>query len=115
MSKVINSVVYQRGKPRFSMSGKLMGDDITHTGKPISKSLTKKLYKYAVQEFQYAGLQSIVDNAMIVNIYTVADNDKVNDRYYHVDFINSSEFKLSVDGIMLDSKGKPFTDHGITI
>lgn len=91
--------------------------DFKDIDSPLSKTMNKKLVKYALTRLD-ADLRELVltKQYRIVIERTQYDTAKtLNESDYQVNFISNSGLMISVDCIYLDENNKPFLDHGLSL
>lgn len=94
-----------------------MTADFTDLQSELSKTMTDKLVKYALDRLD-ADLKELViskDYRVVVNRTTSRENELLSDSDYQVDFISKNGLMISVDYILLNSKNNPFIDHGVSL
>lgn len=105
------SEVLVRGKPRFSMCGERLPDNLIDTDQEISAGLVARLDRYALKVLQAAGFDV---QYWSCNVYTMDGDLPPSDRTYCVEFTNERGGLLGVQGI-LTSRGWPILDHGFVV
>lgn len=108
----MKSVVMTRG-PARSWWGQSLPTQLETTERKISKRLTARLYRYALDRLQASGFRSSVTDWK-VEVYTIDGDSPVDDRSYCVRWINDMGGYIEVIGILINN-GKPNLDHGLSI
>lgn len=98
---------------RCDMTGRALPQQVKTTGKTISKRLTARLYRYALDRLRQSGFQDAV-TGWEPEAYTLDADNPVDERTYCVRWVNQAGGYIEVIGIFI-SDGKPYLDHGLAI
>lgn len=108
----VQSEVMRKGPARFDMCGQFKGYPLSvdPDGK-IAPGLVRRLVRWAVKGMEEAGFPVFSD----VKVYTTDGNEPPAHRTYCVTFTNEKGGSIGIQGIMTNSGGWPFIDHGLFI
>jgi len=109
----INSVVYQKSKPRFNMVGQYLGTLLSETQEKIAPYRVERLLRYASKRVQNAGFSAAVAD-WTVSVTTNDADCRVDERFYCVRWQNSQGGYIELVGILVE-KARPILDHGFAI